>query len=106
MAIYTEDQYYEAILQLRPYDEKIYKYVLSEIDKHEKVFITQEEHKKYGVDIRLNSAGFTENLAKRLKKRFGGKIIKSRKLFGFSRTKSKIVYRLTICHRLEKPSEE
>ena len=101
MAMYTNNQYYEAILQLRPYDEKMYKFFLDEIKKYKNVFITQTEIKKYGIDLRLTSARFTEDIAKKLKKRFGGDIIKSKKLYGFSKTKGKIVYRLTICFRLK-----
>lgn len=104
MEIYTNNQYYEAILQLRPYDKNIYNFVLSEIENYKNVFITQTEIKKYGIDLRLTSARFVEDIAKKLKRKFGGDIIKSKKLYGFSRTKGKIVYRLTVCFRLKKTS--
>ena len=102
MAIYTTDQYYEGILQLRPYNKKIYDFVMEKIDQHPTVFVTKEEKKKFGIDIYLTSARFAEDISKILKKKFGGTLIKSNKLFGFSKRKGKVVYRLTICHRLDK----
>lgn len=105
MEIYTNQQYYEAILQLRPCNEKMYNFVLAEIKNYKNVLITYSDIKKYGVDLRLTSARFTEDIAKKLKRRFGGDIIKSKKLYGFSKTKGKIVYRLTICFRLKEDNK-
>jgi len=101
MAIYTNLEYYEAILQLRPFNQEVYDFVLSEIDKRNSVFITKAEKKKYGIDFRLTSSRFTEALGKKLKFKFGGALTKSRKIYGYSKGKGKVVYRLTICHRLD-----
>jgi len=101
MVIYSNQQYYEATLQLRPYNEEVYSFVLKEIDKRKDCLITKEEIKKYGVNLRLTSSRGAQALGKRLKEKFGGKLIKSRKLHGFDRQKSKLVYRITVCHRLD-----
>ena len=100
MMIYTKSQSYEGILQIRPGNEKVLDYVYKEIEKAGKVFITKEVLKKFGFDIYLTNKFFLIQLGKKLKKRFLGKVTQSRSLYGRNRMTSRLVYRTTVCFRL------
>lgn len=99
MTLYSKDEYFEAKLQLRPYDEELINSAKKLIDKHKNALIVRESEFKYGVDFLMNSQKQTQNIARQLKKRFKGKIIISRKLFKIDRLTSKRVYRVTVCFR-------
>ncbi len=103
--IYTKSQSYQGILQLRPKDEKVLNYVYNEIDKAENVFVTKETIKKFGVDLYLTNKFFLIQLGKKLKQRFNGTITRSRSLYGVNKKNSKLVYRSTICFRLDETEE-
>src|SRR3989344_8483711 len=103
--IYTKSQSYQGILQLRPNDEKILNYVYNEIKKAGNVFITREVVKKFGIDLYLTNKFFLIQLGKKLKQRFSGEIKRSRSLYGVNRMNSRLVYRTTICFRLEETKE-
>ena len=92
--------YYEAILQLRPADEKVKKFVLDKIAEKKRVFISKEVKLKTGVDLYISDQRFTQSLGKKLKKIFKGKLIKSRKIHTVDRQTSKMVYKVTVCFRL------
>ena len=99
--IYTKSQSYQGILQLRPINEKVLNYVYNEIKKAGNVFITKEIVKKFGIDLYLTNKFFLIQLGRRLKQRFPGKVTQSRSLYGVNRMNSRLVYRTTICFRLE-----
>ena len=92
--------YYEAIIQLRPYNEELIKFVLKRIKDRENVSITKEVPLKTGIDLYLTDQRFARSLGKDLKRRFKGKLILSRKLHTRNRMTSKNVYRVTVCFRL------
>jgi len=98
--IYRKDGYYEAILQLRPFDKKVLDYVYSQIIK-ENITISREAKLKEGFDIYVSSSKFAIMLGKKLKKRFLGTVKTSRTLFTQNRLTSKRVYRVTVCFRLK-----
>ena len=100
--IYTNNQSYEGVLQLRPYDKQVLDYVYSEIERNGTVFITKEVEKKYGIDLYLTNKFFLIQLGKNLRKRFPGKVTQSRALHTRDRQTSRLVYRTTICFRLTK----
>ena len=100
--IYTKDQNYQGILQLRPNNEKVLNYVYDEIERSGHVFITKEINKKFGTDLYLTNKYFIIQLSKRLKNKFHCKITRSRSLYGKTRHSSKLVYRTTMCFRLTK----
>ena len=97
--------YYEAILQLRPYNEDVVKFVLVQIKERKNVFIAKEVKLKTGIDLYISDQRFTQALGKKLKKRFKGKLIKSKKIHTVNRLTSKIVYRVTVCFRLDERKE-
>src|SRR3989344_4172775 len=99
--IYTNSQSYQGILQLRPNEEKVLNYVYNEIKKAGNVFITKEVAKKFGIDLYLTNKFFLIQLGRRLKQRFHGKITQSRSLYGVNRMNSRLVYRTTVCFRME-----
>lgn len=99
--IYTNDQGFAGILQLRPANKKLLDFVYNELKKRGNVFITKEVELKTGVDLYLTSSVFTKALGQMLKKKFGGSVKLSRSLFGYDKVKSKKVYRLTVCFRLD-----
>ncbi len=104
--IYSNDNYYEAILQLRPYNKRVLNYVKEQINLDKNALISREFKKKYGVDLKLTSKFFAMRIGRKLKSRFGGTIKISRTLYGVHRQTSKRLYRLTVCFRLPEPVRE
>lgn len=100
--IYTNNRYYEGILQIRPNDKHVLDYVKEEIEKAGNVFISKEIVKKFGTDLYLSNKFFLSQLSNKLRKKFQGKVTRSRSLYKTSRITSKQVTRLTICFRLAK----
>jgi len=101
MTLYSNDQYYEAKLQLRPKNKEVLSFVYSQIENRNDCLISKEERLKTGFDLYLTSQKFAQILGRRLKKRFGGIMILSRSLYGVNRMTSKKVYRVTVLFRLE-----
>ncbi len=101
MVIYSKDQYFEAKLQLRPFNKKVYEFIKSEIDKRDKVFIAKEVKLKEGIDIYISSQKYTRSLGAKLRKVFGGEVKITRSLFSINRMTSKKVYRVTVLFRLK-----
>ena len=98
--------YFEAILQLRPKDEALYKFVLDRIAERKNVTIAKEVSLKTGVDLYLSDQRFARALGKKLKRQFKGKLILSRKLHTRNRQTSKDVYRVTVCFRLDEERKD
>lgn len=94
-------EYYESILQLRPYDKKILNYVKKRVEKRKDVFISKEVKLKKGIDLYLTSNKFALILGKKLKKAFKGEVKISRKLFSRNKLTSKRLWRVTVCFRLK-----
>ncbi len=97
-------KYYEAIIQLRPKDEKLIDFVLNECKKNN-IYISKVIEHKTGVDVFVSSQKFAVALITQLKKRFKGKPKITRSLFKTQRQTSKKVYRVTVLFRLD-PIEE
>lgn len=94
------ESYYEAILQLRPANKKVFDFV-SKLVNERKVHVSRIDELKSGIDIYLSDKHFTVDLGKKLKKKFGGKTVLSRKLYSWDRQTSKKKWRVTVCFRLE-----
>lgn len=99
--IYSKDEYFEAKLQLRPYDKELINSAKKLIDKNKNILISKETEYKYGVDFLTTSQKQTQNIARQLKKRFKGKITLSRKLHSRNKQTSKRIWRVTVCFRKE-----
>ena len=96
--VFRADNYYEAIIQLRPYDEEIFDYIEREMKKRsDAVFVTRIEEQKTGIDIYLTSQKFARGLGPKMKKRFRGWELKmTRKIHTRDKQRSRDVYRATI----------
>ena len=98
--------YFEAILQLRPKEEKLYRFVLNRIAQRENVTIAKEVVLKTGVDMYLSDQRFARALGKTLKRQFKGKLTLSRKLHSRDRQTSRDIYRVTVCFRLNEERKD
>jgi NMD protein affecting ribosome stability and mRNA decay len=101
-------KYFEGILQIRDAPEEVFAFAEKAIDEMKsKVFVSKIEEFKQGLDYYLSSNQFTMSLGRKLKKRFKGKLVLSRKLHGVHRQNSKLLYRVTALYRHinERPKE-
>ncbi len=100
----NDTQYYEAILQFRIKDKEKMNEILNELSnrmKKRKVFSNKQIRQKNGVDIYITDMDFGKGFVKQLKRKYGGEIKITRKIYTKDRQTSKDVYRLTILYRLE-----
>ena len=98
----TNDQYFEAKIQLRPYDKEVFDYIMREIDKRKGVFVSKIDELKTGVDIFLSDQKFARRLGKMLKDKYGGELKITRTLFSQDKLTSRLIYRGTVLFRLKK----
>src|SRR3989338_4135770 len=63
--------YFEAVVQLRNVDEKVYRFALDAIEENE-VYVGKKEYLKHGVDIYLGDKRFAQRLGALLQGKFGG----------------------------------
>ena len=107
MVIYAKDeQYFQAKIQIRPYDQEIIDFLFKEIDQREDIFIAREERLKTGIDYYVTSNTAAKAIGQKLKKRFKGELKVSRKLFGVNRLTSKMLWRVTVLFRREQKRPE
>ena len=92
--------YYQAIIQLRPAETELVRFVENQISKNKTVFIAKKINLKTGMDYYVSSNKFARVLGKKMKKSFRGILKESRKLHTMDRHTSKKVYRVTVCFRL------
>ncbi len=98
----SNPKYYEAIIQLRPYDEKVFQFVLDDIKrmKNETIFISKVEELKTGVDIYISSQKYARSLGQKMQRVFKNwKTLITKKFQTASRMQSKELYRATVCFR-------
>ena len=91
--------YFEAILQLRPADDKMLNYNFQEIENRENVFISKRLDLKTGIDLYITSYRFAVSLARNMKRKFGGTIKISKQLYSQHRLTSKLIYRVTVLYK-------
>ena len=95
-------KYFEAIIQLRPYDDKVFDYIENAIHKRKGVFISRIDELKTGIDIYVSSQKFARALGAKLKRQFKGELKVTKKLHTEDRLTSKKLYRATVLFRLKK----
>lgn len=93
--------YFESTLQLRPKNEALLDFVKIQIDKDRDVFVSDVVELKDGWNILLSSNKFALWIGRKLSKSFKGELKTSRHLFGFDKSKSKNLYRVTVFFRAE-----
>jgi NMD protein affecting ribosome stability and mRNA decay len=92
-------RYFEAKLQLRPKSDKILNFVKSYCETRKHLFISKIEESKFGYDLYMSDQRETRSLGSLLRKKFGGEVKESKKLFG--KKDGKEIYRATVLFRLD-----
>ena len=95
------NSYYEATIQIRPFNQEVLQYIVNEVTKRKDVFIAKAEELKTGVDIFISSQRFARSLGKKLKDRFNGTLTISRQINRLDRQTGVILYRATVLFRLK-----
>lgn len=95
-------EYYEAILQIRPFNEKVLDFVFDLVEKRNDVDISKTKKLKTGIDVYLTNQRFSRGtLATQLRRKFKGKLVITKKIYGKDRMTSKTLYRATVLFRLD-----
>tara|TARA_Y100000310_G_scaffold329394_1_gene399170 strand:- start:23356 stop:24027 length:672 start_codon:yes stop_codon:yes gene_type:complete len=92
--------YYEAIIQVRPRKSEIEKFIESSLKDTHKADLSKKKRTKGGIDYYISSWKYASALGNLLVKRFGGKLTLSKKIFGKSKKKGRVVYRASILYRI------
>jgi len=95
------NSYYEATIQIRPFNQQVLEYVVQEVAKRKDVFISKTKELKTGIDIFLSSQRFARTLGKKLKERFKGALTISKQINRLDRQTGVILYRATVLFRLK-----
>ncbi len=99
--ILSNSNYFEAIIQLRPYNDDVFSFIEEAISKREGVFIFKIVQLKTGIDIYMSSQRLARSLGAKLKKKFKGELKVTRKLHTVSRMNSRKLYRATVLFRMK-----
>ena len=92
--------YYQAIIQLRPADPEVIRFLENSIANNGAVWIAKKIRLKTGIDYYISSNKFARSLGKKMKKSFKGVLKESTKLYSRDKHTSKDLHRVTICFRL------
>ena len=91
---------HKAVIQLRPFKQEIYSYILNQCKKN-KIEIVNQIKFKNGVDILISSSKIIRTLGRKLKRNFKGSLIITYSLYTFDAQTSKKVYRSTLLFKAE-----
>ena len=92
--------YYEAIIQIRPYSEEVLDFINELMRGRPDVFVSKAIRLKTGVDLYFSSQRYARNtLGPQLRKKFGGELTVTRTIFGRNHMSSRVIYRATILFR-------
>lgn len=92
---------WNARLQLRPKSEKLYEFVVKQLDKNS-IPLVKEDELKEGYNIYISSAPFAVSLGKLFKKRFKGEVKTTRSLIATDKRTQRRIYKLTVLLRMPK----
>ena len=96
-------KYFEAIIQLRPYDDEIFAFIEKEIvDKHNsEYFVSRIEKLKTGIDIYFSSQKLARTIGQKLKRKFPhGELLITGKFHTLNKMTSRTLSRATVLFRL------
>jgi len=99
----TNPKYFEAVIQLRPYNEEVFAFIEHEIAQRNnpEIFISRIEELKTGIDIYMSSQRYARSLGQRMKRKFPkGELLITLKMHTWSRLRSKELSRATVLFRL------
>lgn len=91
----SNDNYYEAILQLRGFNEEQFNSVVDYIEKSQ-CKVTKHVEQKNGIDLYLFSQKFIQHLARWIKQNYNCQVVTSRKLHTRDTKANKDLYRVTV----------
>ena len=91
--------YYEAILQIRPASKEVERFLEKKFETTTRARMTHKKKIKTGSDYYITSWKFAVSLGNELRKKFGGFVTISKKIYGKSKKKGKVVYRCTVLYR-------
>lgn len=100
MSYKMHQNYYEAILQIRPKKASVLEFVRNESEKLS-TKISKEISMDFGTDFYISSRKSAIKIGKQLKRQFKGTLKVTKSLHGKDRQSSKLIYRITILFRLE-----
>jgi len=92
-------EYFQGILQLRDAGQDIYDWVYDTIERDGKAHIAKEKILKNGYDLYLDDNHYLLSLGKKLKEKFPGEVIVSKRLHSRDRMTYKVLYRVTVLFR-------
>lgn len=90
--------YFEAIIQLRPFNQEIYNLIVNLMKKYPLVWISREEELKTGIDIYISSQKFARGtVVSQVRKAFKKTVIKvTRSQFSRDKDTGRTIYRATV----------
>jgi len=92
--------YFEAIIQVRPKNEEITKFIIKKTEERKGVFISKIMEKKEGLDFYISSQRFAIAMGRKLKKTYKKGTLKiTRSLYSRNKQTSKNIYRVTVLFR-------
>ena len=91
---------YGAVIQLRPFKEEIYSYIINQCKKYEVNIVNQKRFDK-GIDIYIESQKIIRTLGRKLKRNFKGVMKITYSLYTFDATKCKKIFKSTLLFRAE-----
>jgi len=103
--VLSKDQYFEAKIQLRPFNQEVFDFIMNQIDKRKGVFVSKIDELKTGVDIFMSSQQFARRLGKMMKDKFKGELKITRTLHTQDKMTSRLIYRGTVLFRLKQEEE-
>ncbi|MBT7903242.1 hypothetical protein HN587_05245 [Candidatus Woesearchaeota archaeon] len=94
-------QYFEGVLQLREVTDEIVNFVKEDVasSEYKGAFANKESLVKNGVDFYLTSNKYLREIGEKLKRKFGGELKTSKKLFSHNHQTSRDIYRMCIMFR-------
>jgi nonsense-mediated mRNA decay protein 3 len=103
--VYSKNQYFEAVIQLRPADDEVIRFIENQVRKRDDIFISKVEKLKTGVNFWISSQRFARTLGKKLKQSFKGELIITRTLHTRHKLTSKDLYRATVLFRVDRSKD-
>ena len=92
-------EYFQGILQLRMVDQNVYDWVYDTIERDGKAKIAKEKIVPNGYDLYLDNNHYLVALGKKIKEKFAGEIVVSKRLHTRDRMTYKVLYRVTVLFR-------
>jgi len=95
-------EYYEAILQLRPATTELIDFIMDNLEQRG-INISKVIEHKTGLDLYLDSQKYARStLGPLLKRKFNGKLVITKTLYGVDHLTQRQIYRATVLFKLNK----